>query len=116
MGIPWCRGSMLEPPASLRAAASLTTSLCAMRCILTYHFAMRTTIDLDDDVLAAANQRRAVENVGLSAAINDLVRRGLIQPMVEKDFVQDVSDLGETLVPVDNIGEALEIIEGADHR
>jgi hypothetical protein len=81
-----------------------------------YHCVMRTTIDLDDDVLAAVKQRRDAADIGLSAAINELVRRGLAVPTDRQEFVQDVSFFGETLVPVDNIGEVLETVEGAEHR
>lgn len=41
---------------------------------------MRTTISLDPDVAAAIDEVRRTEGVGLSAAVNDLIRRGLAKP------------------------------------
>lgn len=60
-------------------------------------------------------QLRDAKNVGLSAAINELVRLGLDLPAGEKVFVQDISYFGETVVPIDNMAETLETIEGVDH-
>lgn len=38
---------------------------------------MRTTINLDDDVLTAARQYAESRSVGLGKAVSDLVRRGI---------------------------------------
>lgn len=38
---------------------------------------MRTTISLDNDVLAAVQQLRQSEGMGLSEAVNTIARRGL---------------------------------------
>lgn len=41
---------------------------------------MRTTLDIDDDVLAAAKQRAADEKTTAGKVISDLVRQALTQP------------------------------------
>lgn len=47
---------------------------------------MRTTLDLDDDVMAAARELAAEERRSLGAVISELARRGLTPARVE---VQD---------------------------
>jgi hypothetical protein len=46
---------------------------------------MRTTLDIDDDVLAAARELAAGERRSLGAVISDLARRGLMPARVEPD-------------------------------
>lgn len=46
---------------------------------------MRTTLELDDDVVAAARDLAAVERRSLGAVISDLARRGLTPARVEAD-------------------------------
>jgi hypothetical protein len=41
---------------------------------------MRTTINLDDDVLEATRAIARVERRGLGAVVSNLVRRGLVPP------------------------------------
>jgi hypothetical protein len=41
---------------------------------------MRTTLDIDDDVLSAAKQRAAEEKTTAGKVISDLVRQALTQP------------------------------------
>jgi hypothetical protein len=41
---------------------------------------MRTTLDIDDDVLAAAKDLAKAEGRSMGAVISDLVRRALTQP------------------------------------
>jgi hypothetical protein len=45
---------------------------------------MRTTLDIDDDVLAAAKQRAAEEKTTAGKVISDLVRHALTQPAGEE--------------------------------
>jgi hypothetical protein len=45
-----------------------------------YDAAMRTTLDLDDDVLAAARSLAAAEGASLGRVVSDLARRGLMPP------------------------------------
>lgn len=76
---------------------------------------MRTTIQLDDDVSAAIAQLRRTHDLGLSEAVNELIRRGLRVQMARREFIQRTAPLG-IHVDVTNIGEALELLEGADSR
>lgn len=46
---------------------------------------MRTTLDLDDDVLAAARELAAGERRSLGAVISQLARRGLTPARVEAE-------------------------------
>ena len=41
---------------------------------------MRTTLDLDDDVLLAARERAARDAVSIGRALSDIARRGLTAP------------------------------------
>ena len=46
---------------------------------------MRTTLDIDDDVVAAARELAASERRSLGAVISELARRGLTPARVEAD-------------------------------
>jgi len=46
---------------------------------------MRTTLDIDDDVVAAARELAAGERKSLGAVISDLARRGLTPARVEAE-------------------------------
>jgi hypothetical protein len=46
---------------------------------------MRTTLDLDDDVMTAARELAVAERRSLGAVISDLARRGLTPARVETD-------------------------------
>jgi hypothetical protein len=73
---------------------------------------MRTTITLADDVAAAVEKARRERGLGLSEAVNDLVRAGLL-PRERLPFRQRSYDLGMR-VNVDNIAEVIELIESGD--
>lgn len=78
---------------------------------------MRTTVTLDDDVAKALEALRREEGLPTSAALNKLVRRGLTAAAAPRPaFRQHVSDMGRARIPLDNIGEALELLEGETHR
>lgn len=78
---------------------------------------MRTTVTLDDDVARAVDQLRREEGLGTSAALNTLARRGLARSEGPHGrFKQRVSSLGQPRVPLDDIGSALEVLEGEGHR
>ncbi|HKH16814.1 MAG TPA: hypothetical protein VKA57_04760 [Solirubrobacteraceae bacterium] len=47
---------------------------------------MRTTLDIDDDVMAAARQLAAGERRSLGSVISELARRGLTPARVEADY------------------------------
>jgi hypothetical protein len=48
-----------------------------------YHQPMRTTLDIDDDVVVAARELAAIERRSLGAVISELARRGLTPARVE---------------------------------
>ncbi len=75
---------------------------------------MRTTIELDDDT-AAEVQRLRREGRGVSAAVNDLIRRGMIAQREVEPFVPRTRVLG-IKVDVSNIADTLDLLEGPDAR
>lgn len=78
---------------------------------------MRTTINLDPDVAAAADQLRRSKHIGLSEAINELARAGLTARSARSDrqpFRQRTHDLG-LVMDVSNVAEALEYLDTAEH-
>jgi len=72
---------------------------------------MRTTVTLADDVAAAVHRVRREKSVGVSEAVNDLIREGLVSKRPEKPFVQKTYPMG-LRIDVTNVGKALEEIEG----
>ena len=76
---------------------------------------MRTTVDLDNDVAAAIDQLRQSGAVGLSEAVNRLIRAGLLQTPRGKRFHQRSAALG-LRIDVSNVAEALETLDGAGGR
>jgi Ribbon-helix-helix protein, copG family len=72
---------------------------------------MRTTITFSDDVAAGVEKLRRERGLGLSEAVNDLIRAGLIAERPRQAFRQQTHDLG-TSVDFANIGEALETLDG----
>lgn len=76
---------------------------------------MRTTINLDDDVSAAIEQLRKKANLGVSEAVNQLIRRGLNAQKKRQPFVQRTRSLG-LRIDVTNVAEALELLEGPAAR
>jgi predicted transcriptional regulator len=76
---------------------------------------MRTTITLSDDVAAAVEKLRRERSIGLSEAINDLIRAGLIQRRPSSPFRQKAHDLGRG-VDFSNVTEAIETLDGPGAR
>ncbi|HXW58589.1 MAG TPA: hypothetical protein VEJ23_03830 [Solirubrobacteraceae bacterium] len=77
---------------------------------------MRTTVTLADDVAAELVRLRRERSLGLSEALNELARAGMTRRREPRaPFVQRTHDLGLE-IDVTNIAEALELIEGPDHR
>ena len=72
---------------------------------------MRTTVQFDKDTSAAINQFRRKTGLGVSEAINHLVRRGLIDFPKAVPFTQQTYPLG-LRIDVSNVAEALEQLEG----
>ncbi len=72
---------------------------------------MRTTITLADDVAASIEKLRRERDLGLSDAVNDLVRAGLAAKQPQRVFRQETHDLGPG-VDFSNVGEAIETLDG----
>ena len=71
---------------------------------------MRTTVNLDDDVAAAVERLRRERSLGLSEAINELIRAGLTVKRPRKPFRQQSEHIGFK-VDITNVAEALEQLE-----
>jgi hypothetical protein len=76
---------------------------------------MRTTVDLDTDTAQAIDQLRREQGMGLSEAVNTLIRRGLLPRPDAGSFRQQTRSLG-IKIDVSNVAEALDTLEGTDHR
>lgn len=76
---------------------------------------MRTTVRLDDDVLAAAEQLRRERNLSLSEAVNELARAGLQRRPERAPFRQRSRPMG-LRIDVSNVSEALEHLELLDEQ
>lgn len=72
-------------------------------------------MDLDDDTAAAVDALRA-QGFGLSDAVNELVRRGLVRSGDEQaPFIQSARPLG-LRIDVSDVAAALDTLEGVTHR
>ncbi|HUN77467.1 MAG TPA: hypothetical protein VMU32_00950 [Solirubrobacteraceae bacterium] len=76
---------------------------------------MRTTLTLADDVAAAVEKLRRERSIGLSEAVNDLVRAGLVQQQGPRPFRQKTHDLGEG-IDYGNVADAIETLDGPAAR
>jgi hypothetical protein len=76
---------------------------------------MRTTIEFDEDTARAVEALRRERGIGVSEAVNELIRRGLLPRAERPPFRQRTRRLG-LRVDVSNVAEALEVLEGADAR
>ncbi len=76
---------------------------------------MRTTIEFEDDTAAAIEELRRSEGLGVSEAVNELVRRGLLPRASNKRFEQRTQTMGMK-IDVSNVAEALDFLEGPDAR
>lgn len=77
---------------------------------------MRTTVTLDDDVAAAVQRLRREHGLGVSAAVNELARKGLDRRKEQRRrFEQQTSAMGAR-VDVTNVAEVLDLLEGPKAR
>lgn len=76
---------------------------------------MRTTVQLEDDTAAAVENLRREKGLGVSEAVNALIRRGLPPRDKRQRFVQETRDLG-LKVDVTNIADAIELLEDPTSR
>jgi hypothetical protein len=81
---------------------------------------MRTTLTLDDDVSVQLDELRQKHGLSFKDAVNDVLRHGLRAmaegPQTGPMFVTQSLDLGSARVPLDNIAEALAVVERKDVR
>ena len=81
---------------------------------------MRTTLTLDDDVAARLERLRKAHDARLKDLINEALRRGLNEmdkpPKRRKPFRTPTMDLGQPLIDVTNVAEAIAIAEGEDYK
>jgi hypothetical protein len=76
---------------------------------------MRTTVEFDDDATRAIEQLRSEEGLGVSEAVNLLIRRGLLPRAEPAPFHQRTRSLG-LRIDVSNVAVALEELEGVEAR
>jgi hypothetical protein len=76
---------------------------------------MRTTVEFDPDTAQAVDSLRRERGIGVSEAVNELIRRAQLPRPKGEPFVQETRPLG-LRIDVSNVAEALEILEGPDAR
>jgi hypothetical protein len=76
---------------------------------------MRTTITLADDVSAGVEQLRRERSLGLSEAVNELIRRGLAARPERRRFRQVSHPVG-LKIDVTDVADALEVAEASEDR
>ena len=74
---------------------------------------VRTTVTFDPDVAKILERLQKERGVGLSDVVNDAVRDASkpASKGTPKRFVQTTSDMGPFKMPIDNIGEVLDILD-----
>jgi metal-responsive CopG/Arc/MetJ family transcriptional regulator len=83
--------------------------------MMRYSDRMRTTLTLADDVAAAVDKLRRERSIGLSEAVNDLVRAGLMRQRPATRFEQKTHDLGAG-IDYSDIADAIETLDGPAAR
>jgi hypothetical protein len=77
---------------------------------------MRTTFTIDHGVAASLERLRKTRGGKLEDLVNEALRRGIkdmtAHPQARKAFRTRVVDLGEVLIPLDKVSEALVVAEG----
>ena len=76
---------------------------------------MRTTVEFDEDAARALTRLRQDSGMGVSEAVNHLVRQGLAASPDTRPFVQRTRPLG-IAIDVSNVAEALDLLEGPHAR
>lgn len=76
---------------------------------------MRTTVELDEDTARAVDGLRRELGIGVSEAVNELIRRGLLPRPKRAPFRQRTRPLG-IRVDVSNVAAALDDLEGVERR
>ena len=76
---------------------------------------MRATVEFDDDTAKAVEQLRQELGLGVSQAVNELIRRGLMPRPEAAPFRQRTRPSG-IRIDVSNVAAALEDLEGIEAR
>jgi len=76
---------------------------------------MRTTVTFDDDTRMAIERLRRERALGLSEAVNELIRAGLGRRRGQRPFAQRTRPIG-LRIDVGNIAEAIEELDGPATR
>lgn len=76
---------------------------------------MRTTVRLDPEVAAAAEQLRRERHIGLGEAVNELARAGLARGKKTVRFRQRTASVG-LRIDVTNVADALEQLDEYDGK
>lgn len=76
---------------------------------------MRTTVEFDEDTSRAIEQLRKERGLGVSEAVNELVRRGLLPRRSQHRFRQRTAPLG-LRVDLSNVADALDALDGPAAR
>lgn len=76
---------------------------------------MRTTITFDEDVAAAIRRVQKTRHVGVSEAVNSLVRQGLGTTQAPPRFTQRTSS-GGALLDLTDVADVLDLIDGPGTR
>lgn len=110
----WHVGAGRDPDPSVSAVGSLVSvhhdaPPTVHRRMLAF---VRTTINLDQDVLAEVERLRREHRLGLSVAVNTLARRGMAAQSESGSYEHISAPLG-IKANVDNIGDVLELLDEA---
>lgn len=77
---------------------------------------MRTTLTIDDDVAIELERLRRSRQASFKDLINEALRRGLRDmsgpPKKRKRFRTQTFNMGEQLINIDNVAEAIAYAEG----
>lgn len=76
---------------------------------------MRTTVNLEDDVAAALERLRRQRSMGVSEAVNELIRRGLVADRRGQRFTQHSHDMDRG-IDYSNVADAIETLDGPSAR
>ena len=76
---------------------------------------MRTTVTLAKDVAAAVERVRRERSMGMSEAVNELIRHGLAAPSEGRRYTQVTHDMGAA-IDYSNIADVIETVDGPTAR
>ncbi len=72
-------------------------------------------MEFDQDTARAIEALRRECGLGMSEAVNELIRRGLVAKPAHRPFRQRTAPLGVS-VDVSSVGDAIEVLDGAAIR